>query len=219
MNKKKLAYLIGGLAILITIYTFYNKTSSEDISITAKVTKGTFVNEVYISGEAQSTSSKEINGPSNSRRFGLYDIKIEDLVPEGTIVEKGEYIGKLDVSEINRKILDFEINLEDAQSRFTTQQLDTTLSLKQERNSIKDLLFNIEEDKLELQRSAYESPAAIRSLENKIEKTKRELTEKKADYSIKKKQAEARMIQVGNEVLKRENQIKDLIDLQKEWNS
>lgn len=217
MSKRKLAYLIGGLVILIITYTFYNKTSNEDISITVKVTRGTFVNEVYISGEAQSTSSKEIKGPSNFRRFGIYEIKIEDLVPEGTIVNTGEYIGKLDVSEINRKILDYEINLEDAQSRFTTQQLDTTLSLKQERNSIKDLLFNIEEDKLELQRSAYESPAAIRSLENKIEKTKRELTEKKADYFIKKRQADAKMIRVGNQVLKIENQIKELTELQKQF--
>jgi len=217
MTRKKLTYLVGGFSILIIIYIFYNKSSNEDISITTKVTKGTFVNEVYISGEAQSTSSKEINGPSKARQFGLYEIKIQDLVPEGTVVKKGEYIGKLDVSEINRKILDYEINLEDAQSRFTTQQLDTTLSLKQERNSIKDLLFNIEEDKLELQRSAYESPAAIRSLENKIDKTNRELKEKKADYFIKKRQADAKMIRVGNQVLKIENQIKELLELQKEF--
>jgi multidrug resistance efflux pump len=217
MTKKKLAFIVGAVSILIIIYTFYNKTSSEDISITAKVTKGTFINEVYISGEAQSTSSKEINGPSNARSFGIYNIKIQDLVPEGTIVKKGEYIGKLDVSEINGKILDYQINLEDAESRYTSQQLDTTLSLKQERNGIKDLLFNIEEDKLELQRSAYESPATIRSLEIKIEKTKRDLKEKKADYSIKKRQADARMIQVGNQVLKTENQIKELTALQKEF--
>jgi hypothetical protein len=215
MNKKKLAFIVGAVSILIIIYAFYNNTSSEEISITAKVTRGTFINEVYISGEAQSTSSKEINGPSNTRRFGLYNIKIQDLVPEGTIVKKGEYIGKLDVSEINGKILDYEINLENVQSQYITQQLDTTLSLKQERNGIKDLLFNIEEDKLELQRSAYESPATIRSLEIKIEKTKRDLKEKKADYSIKKRQADARMIQVGNKVLKTENQIEELTALQK----
>jgi len=217
MTKKKLAYIVGAVSLLIIIYTFYSKTSTEEVSITAKITKGTFVNEVYISGEAQSTSSKEINGPSNARRFGLYNIKIQDLVPEGTIVKKGEYIGKLDVSEINGKILDFEINLENVQSQFITQQLDTTLALKQERNGIKDLLFNIEEDKLELERSAYESPATIRSLEIKIEKTKRDLKEKKVDYSIKKRQADARMIQVGNQVLKTENQIEELTALQKEF--
>ncbi len=215
MTKKKIALIVGAVSILIITYAFYSQTSSETVAITAKITKGTFINEVYISGEAQSTSSKEINGPSNTSRFGLYNIKIQDLVPEGTIVKKGEYIGKLDVSEINGKILDFELNLENAESQYTTQQLDTTLSLKQERNGIKDLLFNIEEDKLELQRSAYESPATIRSLEIKIEKTKRDLKEKEADYSIKKRQADAKMIQVANQVLKTVNQIKELTALQK----
>jgi multidrug resistance efflux pump len=217
MTKKKLALIIGSIVLLIIIYSFYNKTSSEDISLTTKVTKGTFINEVFISGEAQSTSSKQINGPSNARRFGLYQIKIQDLVPEGTVVKKGEYIGKLDPSEINGKILDAQLNFESAQSKYTQEQLDTTLTLKQERNTIKDLLFNIEEDKLELERSIYESPAAIRQLEIKIEKNERNLNEKKEDYSIKKNQANAKMIQVANEVLKIEKQIQELTDLQKEF--
>mgnify|MGYP001816389298 CR=1 FL=1 len=217
MNKKKLAYLVGAVSILIIIYIFYNKTSNEDVFITAKVTKGTFVNEVYISGEAQSTSSKKINGPSNARRFGVYNIKIQDLVPEGTVVKKGDYIGKLDVSEVNGKILDAQLNLEKAESRFTQQQLDTTLTLKQERNTIKDLLFNIEEDKLELERSAYESPATIRSLELQIEKVERDLKERKVDYSIKKKQANAKMIEVGTEVSKIRKEIDELLELQKQF--
>lgn len=217
MNKKRIAYIIGAIVLLIIIYSYVNTSDESDVSLTAKVIKGTFLSEVIISGEAQSTSSKQINGPSNTRRFGLYNIKIQDLVPEGTVVEKGGYIGKLDVSELNGKILDAQLNLETEQSKYTTKQLDTTLSLKQERNGIKDLLFQVEEDKLELQRSAYEAPAAIRSLEIKIEKTERDLREKKADYSIKKRQADAQMIQVGNEVLKIQKRIDELTDLQKEF--
>lgn len=217
MNKKKVAYFIGAIVLLVIVYSFFSSSSETDTSITAKVVKGTFLNEVYISGEAQSTSSKQINGPENARRYGVYNIKIQDLVPEGTVVKKGDFIGKLDVSEVNGKILDAQLSLEGAESRYTQQQLDTTLTLKQERNTIKDLLFNIEEDKLELERSAYESPAAIRSLELKIEKTERDLTEKKADYHIKKRQANAKMIQVGTEVSKHKKRIDELMALQKEF--
>jgi len=217
MSKKKVAYIIGAIILLVIVYSFFSSTSETEASITAKVVKGTFLNEVYISGEAQSTSSKQINGPENARRYGVYNIKIQDLVPEGTVVKKGDFIGKLDVSEVNGKILDAQLSLEGAQSRYTQQQLDTTLTLKQERNTIKDLLFNIEEDKLELERSTYESPATIRSLELKIEKTERDLTEKKADYHIKKRQANAKMIQVGTEVSKHKKRIDDLIALQKEF--
>jgi len=217
MNKKKAAYVIGAILLLVIAYFYFSSSSETDASITAKVVKGTFLNEVYISGEAQSTSSKQINGPANARRFGIYNIKIQDLVPEGTVVKKGDFIGKLDVSEVNGKILDAQLSLETAQSKYTQQQLDTTLTLKQERNTIKDLLFNIEEDKLELERSAYESPATIRSLELKIDKTGRDLKEKKADYDIKKRQANAKMIEVGTEVSKHKKRIDELVQLQKEF--
>lgn len=217
MNKKRIAYIIGAIVFLIIVYSYFNANSDKDVSLTSKVVKGTFLNEVFISGEAQSTSSKKINGPSNARRFNVYQIKIQDLVAEGTVVKKGDYIGKLDASEVNGKINDAQLNLEKAQSKYTQQQLDTTLSLKQERNTIKDLLFNIEEDKLELERSAYESPAAIRSLEIKVQKIERDLKEKRADYSIKKRQANAKMIEVGTEVSKNKKRIKDLLALQKEF--
>jgi len=217
MNKKKVAYVIGAILLLVLAYSFFSSNAETDASITAKVVKGTFLNEVYISGEAQSTSSKQINGPENARRYGIYNIKIQDLVPEGTVVKKGDFIGKLDVSEVNGKILDAQLSFESAESKYTQQQLDTTLTLKQERNTIKDLLFSIEEDRLELERSAFESPATIRSLELKIEKTERDLLEKKADYHIKKRQANAKMIQVGTEVSKHKKRIDELVALQKEF--
>lgn len=217
MNKKRLAIIGTTIIILIIAYSFYNKKSSENVSLTAKVKKGNFINEVFISGEAQSTSSKKINGPSNARRFNIYQLKIQDLVPEGTIVKKGGYIGKLDASEVNGKINDAQLNLETAASKYTQQQLDTTLTLKQERNAIKDLLFDIEETKLELTQSEFEPPALIRQLEIKGEKLERELKEKKEDYSIKKRQANAKMIEVGTEVSKIKKQIADLSDLQKDF--
>ena len=217
MTKKRIAIIIAIIVIPIIAYSYFSSSGDEDVSLTTKVVKGTFLNEVFISGEAQSTSSKKINGPSNARRFGLFNIKIEDLVPEGTVVKKGDYIGKLDVTELNGRIQDAQLNLEQGESRYIQQQLDTTLTLKQERNAIKDLLFKIEEDKLELTRSQYEPPATIRSLEINIEKTERDLKEKRADYSIKKKQANAKMIEVGTEVSKYKKRINDLLELEKEF--
>ncbi|WP_445732084.1 efflux RND transporter periplasmic adaptor subunit [Mariniflexile sp.] len=217
MNKKKLALIIGGIVLLIIVYSFFGQSNNENVLLTTKVVKGTFLDEVIISGEAQSTSSKEINGPINARRFNIYQLKIQDLVAEGTVVKKGDYIGKLDASEVNSKINDAQLNLESAESKYTQQQLDTTLTLKQERTAIKDLLFNIEENQLELKRSIYEPPATIRQLEIKIEKFERDLKEKKEDYSIKKRQANAKMIEVGTEVSKIKKQIEQLTDLQKEF--
>ncbi|MEW4922508.1 RND transporter [Algibacter sp. 2305UL17-15] len=217
MSKKNLIIIGTAVVVLIISYSLFGSNSDEDSPITTEVIKGKFINEVIISGEAQSTSSKKINGPINARRFNIYQLKIQDLVAEGTVVKKGGYIGKLDASEVNGKINDAMLSLESAQSKYTQEQLDTTLTLKQERNAIKDLLFNIEDDRLELKSSIYEAPTIIKKLEINIEKNERDLKEKKEDYSIKKRKAVAKMVQVGTEVSKIKKQIDELTALQKEF--
>ena len=214
MNKKRL--LLIGIPVLLLIlgYLFFKSDADEDIAITAEVKRGEFLNEVMISGEAQSTSLKNIDGPANLRKFRLNNIKIQDLIPEGTLVKKGDYVGRLDPSSVNEQIIDARLNLESAESKYLQEQLDTTLTLKQERTAIKDIQFNIQEDELELKQSIYESPTTIKQLEIKIERATRDLKEKKEDYSIKKRKAIAKMVEVGTEVSKIRTQLDDLIALQ-----
>ncbi|MFY0603359.1 MAG: HlyD family secretion protein [Flavobacteriaceae bacterium] len=217
---KKRQLLIFGIPIALILfgsYYFLGDSSDSNVNLTIKVRKGDFVSEVVTSGEAQSNSLKKINGPSNLRKFKLRDIKIQDLVPEGTVVSKGDYVGRLDPSNVNEQIIDAKLNLETAISKYTQQQLDTTLSLKQERNAIKDLGFNIEGTELELKQSIYEPPATIKKLEINLDKLKRDLKEKKENYRIKKRQANAKMVEVGTEVSKIRKRLKDLNELLKSF--
>ncbi|QTD37717.1 efflux RND transporter periplasmic adaptor subunit [Polaribacter batillariae] len=218
MNKKRIAIITVLLALVTyALYSYFSTSSNDTIYLTSKVKKGDFISEVITSGEAQSTSLKNINGPENLRKFKLRDIKIQDLIPEGTIVKKGDYVGRLDPSGVNEQILDARLNLETAQSKYTQQQLDTTLSLKQERNAIKDLRFSMEETKLELKQSIYEPPATIKKLEIKLEKAERDLKEKLENYNIKKKQANAKMVEVGTEVSKIKKEVNNLLELLKSF--
>jgi len=218
MKKKK--GLIFGFLIFVIISSFlyfWSDSSNSNTNLTVKVNRGDFVSEVTTSGEAQSNSLKKINGPENLRKFKIRDIKIQDLIPEGTVIKEGDYVGRLDPSNVNEQIIDAKLNLETSVSKYTQQQLDTTLNLKQERNSIKDLKFNIEEVELELQQSIYEPPASIRKLEINLEKLKRDLKERDENYQIKKKQANARMVEVGTEVSKIRNKLQDLNKLLKSF--
>jgi len=215
---KKSYIIIGVIALLaITAYFYFFKNDEEKIAITSKVEKSTFKSEVIISGEAQSNSLKKIDAPENLRKFKLRDIKIQDLIAEGTIVKKGDYVGRLDPTNVNEQIIDAKLNLETAQSKYMQQKLDTTLTLKNERNGIKDLVFEMEETNLELKQSIYETPATIRKLEINLEKAIRDLREKKENYEIKKNQAKAKMVEVGTELSKIKNQLKDLTDLLKSF--
>ena len=214
MTKKRLLYIGIPVLLLIFGYTFFSSDDEDQVSITTKVIRGEFLNEVIISGEAQSTSLKNIDGPANLRKFRLNNIKIQDLIPEGTVVKAGDYVGKLDPSPVNEQIIEARLNLESAESKYLQEQLDTTLTLKQERTAIKDIEFNMQEDELELKQSIYESPTTIKQLEIKIERATRDLREKKEDYSIKKRKAVAKMVEVGTEVSKIRTKLDDLIALQ-----
>lgn len=217
--KKRQLFIFGIPLVIIALVSYYfiGDSSGANSNVTIKVKKGDFVSEVVTSGEAQSNSLKKIKGPSNLRKFKLRDIKIQDLVPEGTVVSKGDYVGRLDPSNVNEQIIDAKLNLETAISKYTQQQLDTTLTLKQERNAIKDLGFSIEETELELKQSIYEPPATIKKLEINLEKLKRDLKEKKENYRIKKRQANAKMVEVGTEVSKIRKKLKDLNELLKSF--
>ena len=218
MTKKKIV-IISALSLIsiYLIYSFLSPANDREIYLMSKVEQGDFISEVITSGEAQSTSLKKINGPDNLRKFKLNNLKIQDLVAEGTLVKEGDYVGRLDPSNVNEQIIDARLNLETAESKFTQQELDTTLSLKQERNSIKDLRFNMEETKLELKQSIYEPPATVRKLEINLEKTARDLKEKLENYKIKKRQANAKMVEVGNQVSKIKKTLNDLLNLLKSF--
>ncbi len=217
MTKKRI-YSIGFIPVLVgVLYFFFSGNEDAKITITSQVKKGTFKSEVIISGEVLSSSSKKIKGPSNLQKFKLRNVKIQDLVAEGTIVNEGDYVGRLDASDVNEKIVDARLNLETAQSKYTQQKLDTTLSLKNERNSISDLTFSLEETKLELKQSIYETPAAIRKLEIDLEKTERNLKEARENYDIKKRQARAKMVEVRTEVSKINKELESLAGLLKSF--
>ena len=218
MNKKRITIIsVITLILIYFVYSYFSSSSDGETYLTTKVKKDNFISEVITSGEAQSTSLKKIKGPSNLRKFRLNNVKIQDLVAEGTIVKKGDYVGRLDPSSVNEQILDARLNLETAQSKYTQQQLDTTLSLKQERNAIKDLRFTMEETKLELKQSIYEPPATIKKLEINLEKAERGLKEKLENYKIKKRQANAKMVEVGTQVSKINKKLTDLLDLLKSF--
>lgn len=210
--------MLFGAGIFIVLLLFYlfafDDNSENNTSLTTKVKRGEFKSEIIISGELQSTSSQNIKLPSGLRQQRIYQIKVQDLIPEGTLVKKGDYIGKLDPSGLNEKILDIQNDITREQSVFTRQQIDTTLTLKKERNAIKDLQFSVEEKEIELKQSSYESPTVIRQLELSLKKLQRNLNQKIEDYSIIKKKQQQLMIGVSTNLKKYNNQLKTMLDLQ-----
>src|SRR5450759_2937422 len=112
------------------------------------------------------------------------DVKIQDIVPEGTVVKAGDYIAQLDRSSYANTLKDEIENLKTMQNTVDMKILDTAVVLTNQRDDIKNQRFFVEEAGINLAQSKYEPPATIRQAEISVDKAKRTLEQKIKGYSL-----------------------------------
>jgi len=62
--------------------------------LTATVAEGDFEVTVTSAGELRATAFVEIQGPANAQQAGAFQMKIASIVPEGTLVTKGDVVAE-----------------------------------------------------------------------------------------------------------------------------
>lgn len=217
---KKKIFIAGGIGILFVILlyvVFSNKNIGEGSDIVVAAKKGNFKVEITTSGELKALRSMQVMGPSRAREFRVNQLKVERIVDEGTVVKKGDFIASLDKSELFGRVSDAESNLEQVKSQFEQAKLDTALSLRQERNSLLNLEYSVEEQKLILDQSIYEPPATVKQYEYNLEKAKRDLRQAQENYKIKYSQALAKMAEVSAAVRKEERDFAQMQSMLEEF--
>ena len=80
--------------------------------------------------------SVDIKGPefAQGRDIRATMIKIQDLIPEGTIVKEGDFVATLDRTELNNNLKDERERLTPFKTNFEMKLLDTAIVL----NDIRD---------------------------------------------------------------------------------
>lgn len=175
----------------------------------ASLQEGTFEVLVTTTGELQAENSVDIMGPTGARKANIYQIKISQLIDEGSIVKPGDFVAELDKSEIVAKIKEVEINLQKFSSQFTQAKLDCTLTLAQARDELVNLKYAMEQRRLEKDESIYEAPSARRQAEIEYEKSLRAYDQAVVNYGTKVKQAEAKMREAEADLNKEQQKFDD----------
>ncbi len=126
-------------------------------------------------------NSIDIKGPdfSNRRFVRLRSIKIQDLIPEGTNVQKGDYIATLDRTDLDNSIKDQVDQLQTLQTKLEMKKLDTAVVQNTMRDDIRNQEYIVSEAAMTLHNSKYESAPIIRQAEISLDKAKRTLEQKK----------------------------------------
>lgn len=216
MQKKKIWRLIiiaTGIIIIWSMYnSFFSPSSKDESFITTKVKKGNFESLVYSTGQLQAEKSVSINVPRelSARSINIYEIKITKLIEEGSVVDSGEYVGSLDHSAVEEKLSNALSELTEKLEAYEDAKIDTNINLSNLRDDLISANIDLEEKKLILNQSLYESPSVIRQAKLDVEKAKRKVDQDTRNYDLKKQQDKIKVNRAFNDAEHIRTQVKEI---------
>ncbi len=179
-------------------YWWYQSRPAEtDSMLLATIKEGPFQVSVQATGELIPKKEKKIMGPSGLQQLEIWQVRVNTLVPEGTIVKEGDFVADLDQSTLLEKLTQKEGDLTRANAQFLQARLDTTLELRKLRDDMSNQELVLVEKKATLEQSKYEPPATIRLAELDLEKARKNLSQMRIAYKLQKEKAQAKMDEVG----------------------
>jgi HlyD family secretion protein len=229
MKKKIIITVLVLVVTVISLVAINNIHFNKKISYTySKASKGTIEITVTNSGELIAEKSIDISGPeigqSNNQSSGrqgsqtrggdmhAMDLKILDLVPEGTMVNKGDFIAQLDRTSYENTLKDERENLKTLQTNLEMKILDTAVALSNLRDDARNQNFVVSEAKITLDQSKFEPPATIRMAEINLDKARRTLEQQIKSDELTKAQNLSEIRQDKNQLARGTRLVDDLQD-------
>ncbi|HHJ10820.1 MAG TPA: HlyD family efflux transporter periplasmic adaptor subunit [Bacteroidetes bacterium] len=208
--------IFSGIVMLLAVVAlwYYSKDQKKEkiMQLYTEVKRGKFEILVTVTGELQAEHSVRIMAPTElrSRNLRFSQIKIQDLIPEGTVVDSGDYVALLDRSDASNRLKDMLDELEQDQSNLMKTRLDTTMQLRGLRDQLINLQYAVEEAQIILEQSKFEPPATIRQAKINLDKAERALDQARKNYFLKVKQAEADMKEAEFNLKKQQRRVQEM---------
>jgi HlyD family secretion protein len=221
---KRTTLIIAGIVVVVAVVAMIiigKKSAKKDLStLYATVEKGQFDILVTTTGELQAEFSTDIRGPemTQSRNIRSMDIKIQDLVPEGTEVKEGDFVASLDRTTFDNSLKDELEKLETMNTGYQMKLLDSAVSLSNLRDGIKNQQFSVEEASITVDQSKFEPPTTQRQAVINLDKAKRTLEQMQRSYELKARQSKSDIINQKSDLADQRQRIKDLQDVLAKFN-
>lgn len=182
-RKKKNIYIIISALIVIAVSAAIF-TGEVILDNTYTVKTGEFERIIACKGEMKSQVYTKINMPDvmTDPELNIYHLMINDLVEEGTIVEKGDYVALLDQERIKGELSRTSDRLTRYKNEFNMNTIDSTSSLTDDRNRIQEMKYDLEYKDLEIKQSVYESKSYQEKIKREYSRAARKLEMAERDY-------------------------------------
>jgi HlyD family secretion protein len=194
MKKTLVITVIIVVTTLIALIVF-NKIASkkENANQYTEVSSGKFEITIATTGELVAENSVDIKGPEFSQGHDIHstNVKITDLVAEGTMVQKGDYVAALDKTELDNSLKDARDRLTTLQTNLDMALLDTAMTMNSIRDQITNQRHTVDEAALTFHNSKYESPQIQRQAEISYDQAQRVLEQLLRTLQLREAQTRA----------------------------
>jgi len=188
MKKKYIWWFIIAVIVVGGVYWFNRSKTKAGTELFVTVKQGEFEILVITTGELQAKNFENIFGPNfQSNVFRWAEYKIQDIVLEGTLVKKGDYVAEIDRASAKNAIIEMEERIQRQEETCETVRLDTAINLRGLRDDLLNREAILEEMRLKLESSIYEPPATIRVLEFELERAERALEQQRRLYILRER--------------------------------
>lgn len=193
MNFKKYKLLfsfIGVLLICSILFIIMLGADSENIRF-VPVHQGNLAIDIVESGEIRAVNAVFIKAPYHWDD----EMQIIDIVPEGTVVEKGDFLVQFDTSSLQE---DYELRLDQlelAKTELRRIETENAVNLSTQESELKKAEYSLEASKLQLELMQYESGA-------EQENTRLQLLKDKIAFEECKMKMESQRINAAMELQK-----------------
>lgn len=190
MKKRNWLFAAMAVIILFVVFLIVSGSKNETTQITTTVKKGPFEVLVYSSGQLESENSDHVYVPEEmkDRQTRISSLTITDIVEEGTYVDSGDYVATLDHQAVQEQLKDAQDELEKTLSEYNDSKIDSNLTLSNERDQIINATLDVEERKIAVDESVYESPSEQKKVKMDYDKALRKLEQSKQAYELKTQQ-------------------------------
>ena len=179
LKRKNLVIIIA--AVTLTVVAAAITLSSGPGENLHKVKSGPFELSLEVKGEIQGKNAIVISLPDELKHNDLriYQLKIKDMVEEGTAVKAGDWVATLDAAEITQQIQNNQQDLDKRRAELNDAKIDSSIQLTVLREELGEFKYDLEYKKLELEQAQYESPAYQRKKQMEYDQTVRQMEKKR----------------------------------------
>ena len=167
IRNKKLSIPTAAVVLILLLLLVFSSGGGESIP-TSEARKGPFLVSIKSSGEIRAANSFTMTTP----RLTWGQMQIVYLIPEGTIVKKGDVVIRFASTTIDKTIQDKESELNILKSELTKFRADREVRLAELEGNLKNSELSFEQAKLQVEKMKFEAEVQRKETEINLQRGK-----------------------------------------------